>query len=67
MTVGTPVKTYIMWHSASSYVLWNITPIDMFRVESSECTQPILFITNPAMPNDGLHAKDIEVTKISLQ
>ncbi|MDE6803630.1 MAG: hypothetical protein K2J29_03230 [Muribaculaceae bacterium] len=28
---------------------------------NTEHTQPILFMTVPAQPNDGIHAKDIEV------
>ena len=33
----------------------------MLRVYNTEHTQPILFMTIPALPNDGIHAKDIEV------
>ena len=32
----------------------------MFRVDNTEHTQPI-FMTISALPNDGIHAKDIEV------
>ena len=33
----------------------------MLRVDNTEHTQPILFITISALPNDGMNAKDIEV------
>ena len=33
----------------------------MLRVDNTEHTQPVLFMTIPALPNDGIHAKDIEV------
>ena len=33
----------------------------ILRVDNTEHTQPILFMTIPALPNDGIHAKDIEV------
>ena len=33
----------------------------MLRVDNTEHTQPSLFMTIPALPNDGIHAKDIEV------
>ncbi|MDE6551855.1 MAG: hypothetical protein K2K98_02675 [Muribaculaceae bacterium] len=38
-----------------------ITPAEILRVYNTEYTQPILFMTIPALPNDGIHAKDIEV------
>ena len=34
---------------------------DMLRVDNTEHTQTILFITIRALPNDGIFAKDIEV------
>lgn len=36
-------------------------PADMFRVDNTEHIQPILIMTVPALPNDGIDAKDIEV------
>ena len=33
----------------------------MLRVDNTEHTQPSLFITIQGLPNDGIHAKDIEV------
>ncbi|MDE5821053.1 MAG: hypothetical protein K2H63_01035 [Paramuribaculum sp.] len=33
----------------------------MLRVENTEHTQPILFMDVPALTNDGMYAKDIEV------
>ena len=41
--------------------LGRLTPADMLRVYNTEHTQPILFMTIPALPNDDIHAKDIEV------
>ncbi|MDE6755027.1 MAG: hypothetical protein K2J82_10510 [Muribaculaceae bacterium] len=33
----------------------------MLHVDNTEHTQPILFMAVPALPNDAIHAKDIEV------
>ena len=33
----------------------------MLHVNNTEHTQPILFVAVPALPNDGINAKDIEV------
>ena len=38
----------------------------MLRVDNTEHTQPILFMAIPAMPNYGIHAKDIEVCLLLL-
>ena len=33
----------------------------MLRADNTQHTQPILFMTIPALPYDGIYAKDIEV------
>ena len=50
-----------MWRRVSSCLPWEEAPADMFRVDNTEHTQPILFMPIPALPNDGIYAKDIEV------
>lgn len=40
---------------------WEIPLADILRVYNAEHTQHSLFMTIPALPNDGIHAKDIEV------
>ncbi|MDE6842460.1 MAG: hypothetical protein K2J24_02945 [Muribaculaceae bacterium] len=61
MTARTHDEPYSMWRRASMCLPWKTTPADMLRVYDTEHTQPILFMTIPALPNDGIHAKDIEV------
>ena len=38
----------------------------MLSINNTEHTQPIHFIINPALPNDGIFAKDIEVYTLLL-
>ena len=61
VTARTHDEPYSMWRRASTCLPWKITPADMLRVDNTEHTQPVLFMTIPALPNDGIHAKDIEV------
>ena len=61
MTARTHDEPYFMWRREPSCLLWEITSADMLRVDNTEHTQPILFMTIPALPNGGIHAKDIEV------
>lgn len=61
VTARTHDEAYFMWRREPSCLPWKITPADMLRVDNTEHTQPSLFMTIPALPNDGIHAKDIEV------
>ena len=54
-------KPYFMWRRTSMCLPWKIKLADMLRVDNTEHTQPILFMTITAQPNDGIQAKDIEV------
>ncbi|MBD5357725.1 MAG: hypothetical protein HDR88_12090 [Bacteroides sp.] len=61
VTARTHDKPYYLWRRKPSCLLWEIIPADMLRVDYTEHTQPILFMIVQALPNDGIHAKDIEV------
>ena len=61
VTARTTDEPYFMWRREPSCLPWKTTPADMLRVDNTEHTQPILFMSVPALPNDGIHAKDIEV------
>ena len=38
----------------------------MLRVDNTEHTQPILFMSVTAWPNDGIHAKDTKMSFASM-
>ena len=61
VTARTHDEPYTLWCRASTCLPWKTTPADMLRVDNTEHTQPSIFMTISALPNDGIHAKDIEV------
>lgn len=61
VTARTHDEPYSMWCRESTSLPWKTTPADMLHVNNTEHTQPILFVAVPALPNDGINAKDIEV------
>ena len=61
VTARTQDEPYYMWHGEPSSLPWKTTQAGKLHVDNTVHTQPILFMAVPALPNDGIHAQDIEV------